>query len=91
MTDRPRPPGPPRCPGCGYIGTHAADCLIGTANEAHWENVRAVQSTLERAISERRNDREFMARLRRNMEKHADLLDRLAGGESGSEQDPLDG
>lgn len=40
----------------------------------------AVMSALRKAIEAKRGDPEFMGRLRRNIETHADLLDRLADG-----------
>ena len=78
------PPGPPpipRCPECERIVSHhghAPDCARGQASRVHWSNVRVVEDALRKAVEAKRQDREFMARLARNIEKHADLLDRLA-------------
>ena len=76
----PGPPAPPRCLECGGHPRrpHTDGCSVGAANDAHWGNVRAVEKSLADAIAAKRADREFMARLRRNIDKHADLLERLA-------------
>lgn len=78
------PPGPPSIPRCrecrrivGYQG-HAPDCSIGQEQKVHFGNVTAVEVALKDAIARRRNDREFMARLRTRLEADSAILDALA-------------
>jgi hypothetical protein len=79
-------PGPPSIPTCrecrrvvGHQG-HAPECSIGQEQRVHFGNVSAVEVALKKAIDLRRQDREFMARLRARIEADANVLDALASG-----------
>ena len=54
------------CPikGCGWMEEPTAE--------------EAVMAALKKAVEDRRSDTEFMERLRRNIDRHGALLDRLA-------------
>lgn len=83
MSDQNYPPGPPPVPRCSECNAHPmshhlAECSIGAANARHWSNVHVVEQVWAEAIAAKRQDREFMERLRNNITKHADLLERLA-------------
>ena len=83
MPEPANPPGPPPVPRCSECGTHPtrphlAECGIGAANARHWSNVHVVEQMLAEAVAAKRQDRAFMERLRANITKHADLLERLA-------------
>ena len=82
------PPGPPPIPRCSECNTvpdirrgryHPPECERGKANEAHAANVRAVEDALREAVNERRQDREFMARLADRVAMDKAILDKLAG------------
>lgn len=84
MADVPRPPCPPRCKECelpyGVIAMrgHKPGCVIGSRQRQRDAEAAEVRSALADAVDARRQDVEFMDRLRDNIKKHGVLLDRLA-------------
>lgn len=61
----------------GYTG-HAPTCRRGQEQAVEQATYRAIQKAVAAHIEERRQDKAFMERLHRNIEKHRDLLDLLA-------------
>lgn len=85
----PGPPAPPRCLECGgprsvggsAIRYHEPDCSVGQLGRRRSEVETEIRDALIKALQARRNDDEFMARLRDRVREDADILARLADQE----------
>lgn len=67
-------------PPCDQAGPFRYCPVKGCSWTDEMTDEEAVMSALRKAVEAKRSNPEFMARLRANIEKHADLLDRLADG-----------
>ena len=76
-------------PPCDQVGPFRYCPVKGCGWMDEPSDVEVVCVAIEKAVEERRSDTEFMGRLRRSIERHGVLLDRLAateGQEGGSSE-----